>query len=367
MNPIATFIQLPSAAMQHIYDTVKQVESSNIPIFITGETGVGKETIARYIHQNSPRAEKPFVAINCDRFSPELLQSELFGHEAGAFTSATRQRHGALEVAHGGVLFLEDAPEMPADIQKMLLRVLDTATFTRLGGNEVLSVDVQIITATNIDIANTLSVGNFRQDLYYCLNGLQLNLPPLRERKEDIPPLVETFIAEFSEQYGKTVRSITPEALTQLENAAWLGNIRELRSCVQRAVALATSNTLQYTDFPEIYPAHIQTLSAIWHELPLKIQQAICQTLPLDMQHALGYDISTQIPAQTQDTLTPDTLRERRDSEWLNIENMNLQHILRAVAQKRIRKHNSPRAAADSLNIDVRTLQRYVHWEKSKT
>lgn len=367
MNPLATFIQLPSAAMQHIYHTVKQVASSNIPIFITGETGVGKEAIARYIHQNSPRAEKPFAAINCGRFSSELLQIELFGHEVGTFTSAIRQRQGAFEVADGGVLFLEDAPEIPLDTQKMLLRVLDTATFTRLGGNEVLSVDVQIITATNADIANALSTGNFRQDLYYHLNGLQLNLPPLRERKEDIPPLVEAFIAEFSEQHGKRVKSITTEALRQLENAAWIGNIRELRSRIQRAVALATTDTLQHTDFPEIYPAHIQTLSSIWHELPSEIRQAICQTLPLEMQHALGYDISTQIPAQTQDALTPDMLRERQDSEWLNIENMNLQQILRAIAQQRILKHSSARAAADSLNIDVRTLQRYVHSEKSKT
>lgn len=367
MNPLAKFIQLPSAAMRHIYHTVKQVASSNIPVFITGETGVGKEIIARYIHQNSPRAEKPFVAINCGRFSPELLQSELFGHEAGAFTSAIRQRQGAFEVADGGVLFLDDAPEMPLDAQKMLLRVLDTATFTRLGGNEVLRVNVQIITATNIDIANALATGNFRQDLYYRLNGLRLNLPPLRERKEDIPPLVETFIAEFSEQYGKTVNSITTKALMRLENAAWMGNIRELRSHVQRAVALATTNTLQLIDFPEIYPAHIQTLSSIWHELPSEIQQAIFQTLPLEMQHALGYDISTQIPSQTQDALTPDMLKERQDAKLLNIENMNLQQILRVVAQQRILKHDSLRAAADSLNIDVRTLQRYAHWEKSKT
>ncbi|RKU21983.1 sigma-54-dependent Fis family transcriptional regulator, partial [Candidatus Poribacteria bacterium] len=166
MQQQSVFIQLPSAPMQTIYKTIQQVVQSNIPFFITGETGVGKEGIARYIHETSPRRDKPFIAINCGRFSAELLQSELFGHEAGAFTSAIRQRQGAFEMANGGILFLDEVPEMSLDAQKMLLRVLDTATFTRLGGNEQLTVDVHIIAATNRDIENAVAEKEFREDLY---------------------------------------------------------------------------------------------------------------------------------------------------------------------------------------------------------
>ena len=229
------FIRLPSAPMQAIYDTIQQIGKSNIPFFITGETGVGKEGVARYIHESGSRRDQPFIAINCAGFSEELLQSELFGHEAGAFTSAIRQRRGAFEVANGGVLFLDEVPEMSLDAQKMLLRVLDTATFTRLGGNEALTVDIHIVAATNKDIMKTVAEKEFREDLYYRLKGMMLHLPPLRERPEDISPLVASFISEFSAEYGKNVTGITSKALTRLTQAAWPGNIRQLRSTVQTA------------------------------------------------------------------------------------------------------------------------------------
>ena len=269
------FIQLPSAPMQTIYKTIQQVVNSNIPFFITGETGVGKEGVARYIHESSPRRDKPFIAINCGRFSAELLQSELFGHEAGSFTSAIRQRQGAFEIANGGVLFLDEVPEMSLDAQKMLLRVLDTATFTRLGGNEVLTVDVHIIAATNRDIEKAVAEKEFREDLYYRLKGMMFHLPPLRERPEDISPLIGAFISEFSAEYGKHITGITSEALTRLEQAAWPGNIRQLRSTIQAAVALATTAELEIKDFPDIYPELAQALISIWQALPLETRQAI--------------------------------------------------------------------------------------------
>ncbi len=365
MNQQSVFIQLPSAPMEAIYNTIQQVVKSNIPFFITGETGVGKEGIARYIHETSPRRDKPFIAINCGRFSAELLQSELFGHEAGAFTSAIRQRQGAFEAADGGILFLDEVPEMSMDAQKMLLRVLDTATFTRLGGNEVLTGDVHIIAATNRDIVKAVTNREFREDLYYRLKGMMLHLPPLRERTEDIAPLVEAFINEFSAEYGKSVTGITTEALKRLEQAAWPGNIRQLRSTIQTAVALATTNKLELKDFPDIYPEFIQTLISIWEALPSETQHAIWETLPLEMQHAIMPEVSTRAPEPWRSLPTSHTSKTSEGDELLDIKNMNQNEILRAVAQNRIKQHASLREAAESLDIDMRTLQKHAQWKAS--
>ena len=358
------FIQLPSVPMQAIYKTIQQVVKSNIPFFITGETGVGKEGIARYIHETSPRHDKPFIAINCGRFSAELLQSELFGHEAGSFTSAIRQRQGAFEIANGGILFLDEVPEMSLDAQKMLLRVLDTATFTRLGGNEVLTVDVHIVAATNRDIEKSVAEKEFREDLYYRLKGMMFHLPPLRERPEDIAPLVAAFITEFSAEYGKHITGITSEALTCLEQAAWPGNIRQLRSSIQAAVALATTDELETKDFPDIYPELAQALISIWQALPLETRQAIWETLTLETQHTIVYEFSKQTTESWRNLQVPDIPTIVEEGESINIRNMNQNQILRAVAQRRIKQHPSLREAAKSLGIDIRTLQRYAQWKE---
>ena len=358
----SSFIQLPSAPMQTIYKTIQQVVQSNIPFFITGETGVGKEGIAKYIHESSPRRDQPFIAINCGRFSAELLQSELFGHEAGAFTSAIRQRHGAFEMANRGILFLDEVPEMSLDAQKMLLRVLDTATFTRLGGNEVLTVDVHIIAATNRDIEKAVAEKEFREDLYYRLKGMMFHLPPLRERPEDIAPLVAAFMSEFSAEYGKRITGITAEALTRLEQAAWPGNIRQLRSTIQTAVALATTDRLETKDFSDLYPALAQALISIWQALPLETRQAIWETLRLETQHTIIHEFSKQTTESWRNLHIPKMVEE---GEPLNIRDMNQNQILRAVAQKRIKEYSSLREAAKSLDIDIRTLQKYAQWKES--
>ena len=366
MSPQSAFIQLPSAPMQAIYNTTQQVGKSNIPFLITGETGVGKEGIARYIHESGPRRDQPFIAINCGRFSAELLQSELFGHETGAFTSAIRQRRGAFEVANGGVLFLDEAPEMSLDAQKMLLRVLDTATFTRLGGNEVLAVDVHIIAATNRDIVKAVAEKEFREDLYYRLKGMMLHLPPLRERPEDFAPLVAVFISKSNAEYGKNIKGITPEALTRLEQSAWPGNIRQLRSAVQAAVALATTNRLQPKDFPDIYPEFVQTLVSIWQTLPPETQNAIWETLHPETQHIIMHELSTQAPVPWYTPQAPSIPRIDRKRKFLNIEDMNQSQILRVVAEMRIQQYSSLREAAKSLDIDIRTLRRHAQWEQSE-
>ena len=365
MKQQPAFIQLPSAPMLAIYNTIQQVVTSNIPILITGETGVGKEGIARYIHETSPRRDKPFIAINCGRFSAELLQSELFGHEAGAFTSAIRQRQGAFEAANRGVLFLDEVPEMSLDAQKMILRVLDTATFTRLGGNDPLTVDVHIIAATNRDIVKTVAAREFREDLYYRLNGMMLHLPPLRERTEDIVPLVAAFINEFNAEYGKNVAGINSEALKKLEQAAWPGNIRQLRSTVQTAVALATTDELELKDFPDIYPEFVQALIPIWQTLPPETQHAIWETLHPETQHTIMHEFSTWLPDPWQNMHVSYTPGIGGKIESINIGDLNQNQILRAVAQKRIEQYTSLREAAESLNIDIRTLQKYAHWRES--
>lgn len=365
MNKQPAFIELPSEQMQAIYNTVKQVVKSNIPFLITGETGVGKEGIAKYIHENSPRRDNPFIAINCGRFSAELLQSELFGHEAGAFTSAIRQRQGAFEQANGGILFLDEVPEMSLDAQKMLLRVLDTTTFTRLGGNQPLAVDVHILTATNRNIEKIVEKDKFREDLYYRLKGMTLHLPPLRYRTEDIPPLVETFIREFSSEYGKEITGITPEALTRLQEAAWPGNIRQLRSTIQTAIALATTDILEPKDFPNIYPEFLQTLISIWGTLPQETQHAIWEALHPETQHIIMHELSAQTPQPWYSARNSIDAETVEDTESLNIENMNQNQILRAVAQMRIEKFASLREAAESLGIDIRTLQRHAQWSET--
>ena len=341
------FIQLPSAPMQAIYKSIQQVGKSNIPYLITGKTGVGKESVARYIHEKGPRHDQPFIAINCGRFSAEFLQSELFGHEAGAFTSAIRQRRGAFEIANGGILFLDEVSEMPLNAQKMLLRILDTGTFTRLGGNEVLEVDIHIVASTNSDIKKVVAEKAFREDLYYRLKGVVLHIPPLRERPEDIAPLVENFITEFSTEYGKNITRITPEALTYLAEASWPGNIRQLRNVVQTAVALATTNTLEYKDFFAIHPKLAEVLTPIWQALPSETQNAITETLGLEAQHTIGHKLTIET------------------GEFLNIQNMNLNQVLRAVAQRRIQQYPTLKAAAKSLDIDLRTLHKYAQWKES--
>ena len=360
MRQEVNFIELPSAVMQRIYNTIGQVGRSNIPFLITGETGVGKEHIARDIHENGPRREKPFIAINCGRFSAELLQSELFGHEAGAFTSAFRQRSGAFEVADGGILFLDEVSEMPPNAQRMLLRVLDTGRFTRLGGNEVLQVDLHIIASTNTDILKAVAEDTFRQDLYYRLAGVRMHLPPLRERPEDIPALVDTFINEFSAEYGKNVAGITPKALALLTRARWPGNVRQLKSTVQWAVAVTKTETLKPKDFPRITPAFAESLLSIWHTLSSETQEVIWQTFPVETQQTLTHEFSRQIAKGRQSPPLSKLPQNIEEGEWLNIENMNYQQIRHLVAIKRLQRYPTAMEASKSLGVDLRTFQRYV-------
>ena len=239
-----------SAPMQVVLRQVAQVAPTKATVLITGETGVGKDVIAQAIHKSSPRKGKPFKAVNCGAFYKDLLQSELFGHEKGSFTGATTQRRGVFEQADGGTLFLDEVAEMSPEVQVKFLRILETQEFTRLGGERNIKVDVRIIAATNVDLAASVKQKKFRQDLYYRLNLFRIQIPPLRDRREDIPFFVSAFISELSAEHGKPITGITSEALNYLQNANWYGNVRELRNAIETAIILTTTEELQLKDFP---------------------------------------------------------------------------------------------------------------------
>ena len=239
-----------SAPMQAVLRQVEQVAPTKATVLITGETGVGKDVIAEAIHEGSPRKNRSFKAINCGTFYQDLLQSELFGHEKGAFTGATSQRRGVFEQADGGTLFLDEVGEMSPEVQVKFLRVLESQEFTRLGGEKNIKVDVRIIAATNIDLARSVKEKKFRQDLYYRLNLFRIHIPPLRDRREDIPLFVSAFVSELSAEHETTITGITPEALNYLQSATWHGNVRQLRNAVESAIIVATTDELQLKDFP---------------------------------------------------------------------------------------------------------------------
>ena len=239
-----------SEPMRAVWCQVAQVAPTNATVLITGETGVGKEVVAQTIHENSSRKNRLFKAVNCGVLYQDLLQSELFGHEKGAFTGATSQRRGLFELADGGTLFLDEIGEMSPEVQVKFLRVLETQEFTRFGGEKNVKVDVRVIAATNIDLETSVKKKDFRQDLYYRLNLFRIQIPPLRDRREDIPLFVDAFISELSTKHNKIVTGIKPEALNYLENADWPGNIRQLKNAIESAIIVATSEELELKDFP---------------------------------------------------------------------------------------------------------------------
>ncbi len=249
-SPNSQLVIGKSEPMQKVWHQVEQVAPTNSTVLITGETGVGKEVIAQEIHKRSPRKDKLFKAVNCGVFYQDLLQSELFGHEKGAFTGATSQRRGLFELADGSTLFLDEIGEMSPEVQVKFLRVLETQEFTRLGGERNVHVNVRIIAATNINLEQSVKDKEFRQDLYYRLNLFHIQIPPLRDRREDIPLFVDAFISELREKHSKRVKGIKPDALDRLQNAVWQGNIRQLRNAVEAAIIVATSDELELIDFP---------------------------------------------------------------------------------------------------------------------
>jgi len=239
-----------SAAMKEILEIVQQVAPTRATILLTGESGTGKEVVAKAVHQLSPRAKQPFVTVHCAALAPTLLESELFGHEKGAFTGAHERRVGRFEQAQGGTLFLDEIGEIDAATQVKLLRFLGERTFERVGSNKTLTADLRLVTATNKNLEELVKTGTFREDLFFRLRVVEIHLPPLRERTGDIPLLAQSFLREFAKENAKAVNDFTVDALEAMMNYAWPGNVRELRAAMEHAVVLCRGEKISLRDLP---------------------------------------------------------------------------------------------------------------------
>jgi DNA-binding NtrC family response regulator len=241
--------------MRQVFETIRKVAETDLTVLVRGESGTGKELVAQALHEASARRSGPFVAVNCAAISRELVESELFGHEKGAFTGADARRIGRFEAAHGGTIFLDEIGDMAPDTQAKVLRVLQERTFERVGGSKPIQVDVRVVAATHRDLEKDVAARRFREDLYYRLKVVELALPALRERPEDLPTLAERFLAELAGRLGRAQKRLSPEALAALARHAWPGNVRELRNALEQAAVLAAGDEIEAGDLRLAGPA----------------------------------------------------------------------------------------------------------------
>ena len=247
---VDNFVIGQSDEMKRVVEYAQKAAEKSVSVLITGATGTGKEVLAQFIHENSPRKNKPFMAISCASMQPTLLESGLFGHEKGAFTGADARKIGLMEIADGGILFLDEISSMPTDIQAKLLRALEERAFRRVGGDQLIHVDIHLVAASNRDLKQMIADGQFREDLYYRLKVVDLNLPTLTQRKNDIPDLVGYFIRHFNPKMGLNVTGISSDAIAALKKHSWEGNIRELKNAIERAMLFSDGETIQKADLP---------------------------------------------------------------------------------------------------------------------
>jgi DNA-binding NtrC family response regulator len=281
-----------SSAMEEVFEVIKQVAPTPATVLIQGESGTGKELVARAIHQLSPRARQPMVTVHCAALAPSLLESELFGHEKGAFTGANERRIGRFEQADGGTLFLDEIGEIDASTQVKLLRVLGERSFERVGANKTISVDVRLIAATNKNLSAMVKAGTFREDLYFRMRVVELWLPPLRERPGDVPLLALHFLKEIAGEYGKAVTDFTVDALQALVNYAWPANVRELRNAIEGAVALCRGDKIALRDLPPnvrgAEPPGLAGTKSLLEQQALTLEEAERQLIIRALQEARG-------------------------------------------------------------------------------
>lgn len=327
---VATELIGESPAMQQLREYIAKVARTDATVLIQGESGTGKELIARALYDQSPRRDAPFIRVNCAAIPETLVESEFFGHEKGAFTGALAKREGRFELAHGGTLLLDEVSEIPPNLQAKLLRVLQEREFERVGGHRTIKVDVRVIATTNRHLEDSVARGEFRADLYYRLNVMPIHVPPLRERREDIPRLAEHFLKLFARKHGSVAREISPAALAMLLQYSWPGNVRELQNTIERAVILCGSDGV-------IEPVHLGALRPIesHHRPPSPLALGSSKVAP-----------PTATPPPTETT-------SAASERFLTLGELEREHILAAL-----RRCNDNRThAARLLDISMRTLR----------
>ena len=324
-----------SKPMQEVFRMIRLVAPTNATVLIRGESGVGKELIANAIHNHSRRKDKPYRTINCGALYRELLESELFGHERGAFTGATTRKLGLFEQANGGTLLLDEVGEMGPETQVKFLRVLEGQEFTRLGGDKPIKTDVRIVAATNADLEDSIKNGKFRTDLYHRINRFPIRVPPLRERRADIPLLASAFIKEFSREHERSISGITPQAMDYLKNAAWDGNIRELRNVIETAIILAQRETLDLGDFSSEFQTSFTD-----------------SEIDSDPDTQMGIPVGLDTPDNQESSV--DTEGDKVGTVGMTMEDIEKEAIRKTLAET----GNNKKRAAEMLGIGLRTLYR---------
>jgi transcriptional regulator with PAS, ATPase and Fis domain len=356
---------------------IEQMAPVSSTVLIQGESGTGKELVAKGIHDLSPRRGKPFIAVNCAALPDTLLESELFGHEKGAFTGAAERRLGRFELADGGTIFLDEIGDVPASTQVKLLRVLEARTFFRVGGTQPIKVDVRVLAATNRSLRDAVALGEFRDDLYYRLSVLNIYLPPLRERREDIPVLVRRFVRALAKEHDRTFRGIAPEAMERLVNASWPGNVRQLRNLIESMVVLAHGAEIRASDIPN------DILEGAGSLLPVRVQAPALRDLP-------GQELEFILRSLVELKLQVEELRRRLDQSPQRVQvidlsdhatvadvlpngerdgdgtvvyrtGMTMADVEKAAIDAALREHRgNRRRAAEVLGIGERTLYRKI-------
>jgi DNA-binding NtrC family response regulator len=363
-----------SAPIQEVLVKIEQMAPVSSTVLIQGESGTGKELVAKAIHDLSPRRGQAFIAVNCAALPETLLESELFGHEKGSFTGAAERRLGRFELADGGTIFLDEIGEIPVSTQVKLLRVLESRSFFRVGGTQPIKVDVRVIAATNRDLKERVGLREFRDDLYYRLNVLNIYLPPLRERREDIPLLVRRFIRELAVQHDRTFRGITPEAMQRLVSAPWPGNVRQLRNLIESMVVLAPGSEIRASDIP---PDILEGPTVLPARLPVQARELPSQELEFILRSLV--DLRRQIEElrrrldehpQRVEVIdlgghgpVVDVLPEvdGRDDQVVYRPGMTMADVEKAAIEAALREsRGNRRRAAEVLGIGERTLYRKI-------
>jgi two-component system nitrogen regulation response regulator GlnG len=318
--------------MQEVYKTIGRIAGTDVTVLLRGESGTGKELVARAIHHYSRRAGRPFIAVSCAAIPGTLLESELFGHERGAFTDAKERKLGKLELAHGGTFYLDEVGDMSVELQSKLLRALQERTIERVGGQESIRIDVRILAATNRDLEILMREGKFREDLFYRLNVVSFNLPPLRERQRDIPLLVDHFLAKYAEQLGE--RGVAPDALDRLVGHDWPGNVRELENVIQRAIVMATTGVILPEHLP-IGPVSAAASVAIDATLEEVIERRLIECVRGLREHASAnlYDLMIGL---VEKPLLRAVLRETRGNQ---VRAAQILGINRNTLRKKLTEH----------------------------